>query len=263
MSTWSETLAGLSPTNVRDKSSASTPVAVLRDLSGCGVFDYIKVSSSAGFNYRLGCEAISPLANFSVSATFYNPDTEVGTGNVDLVYAFLRDHLSSLIVDELVGNTMQLPAASGILTGTVDPFTMIGNQYIEIGQGDGTGNGAGTVTLALPIYKALVECGRPVAVKMSSAVTYSTFDPDTCVPRLEVALSLSYTRYLKRKKDGADIGYVNSTDFDTNFLDSKVSPTAFFASISGSTKATISESAARAWETEGIAGQTFSVGDYS
>lgn len=265
MATWRESLQGLSPINDRDKSTAATPVAVLRDLSGCGLDDYIKVSTSASFNYRNGCEAISPLANFSVSATFYNPTVAVDVVNVFSLYTFLREHLSSLVVNELVGNTMQLPSPSGVMTeaSSVEPFTMVGNQYIEIGIAATDGTGAGTVTLSLPNYKVLSECGRPIAVKMSGAVTYTTFNPDTCAPRLEASVSLSYTRHLKKKRDGSDVGYVDSSDFETIFADTKVSPTAFFASLNGSTKATISESAARTWETAAVNGQTFTVGDYS
>lgn len=263
MSTWSETLSGLSPVNIRDKSSAATPVAVLRDLSGCGILDYIKASSAASFNYRIGCEAIAPLANFSISAIWYNPGATVNISVLNPLFEFIKDHLSSLQVNELVGNTMQLPAPSGMMTGTVEAFTMVGNQYIEIGKGDGTGNGAGTIALAIPSYKVLSECGRPIAAKISSAVTYTTFDPDSCAPRLAASVSLSYTRHLKKKKDGSDVGYVNSSDFDTNFLETKVSPTDFIANLEGLQKATISESAARTWETLEIAGRPFSVGDYS
>lgn len=265
MSTWSSNLAGLSPVNTRDKSQAATPSAVIRDLTGCGLNDYVKVSTSANFNYRNGCDPISPLANFSLSTTIYNPGSTISNAYLQAAYSFLKEHLSNVVVDELIGDTLLLPVNSGadaiFFSATPLPFELVGNSYVQ--KYNNPAGGGGTVTMAVPGYKRLEECGRPVGAKISSAVTVTTLDPDTCAPRLEVAMSLSYTRYLVNKKTGARIGYVESSDFDTTFGDTRVSPTDFLGAFVGLQKDTISEGAARIWQSNEVNGSTFTVGDYS
>lgn len=257
---------GLSPVNERDKSQAATPTAVIRDLSGCGLNDYVKVSTSGNFNYRFGCDPISPLANFSVNGTFRNAGAVINVSQALAAYTFLQEHLSSIPVTEEIGSTLLLPVPSGIFfpdfpLAVPQPWKLVGNSYVE--EYVSQGGGAALITLAMPLYKRISECGRPVGAKISSAVTVTSFDPDTCAPRLEVAMSLSYSRYLVNKKNGSRIGLVDSSDFNGTFGDTRVSPTDFFFSLDGLQKTTISESAARIWESRDVAGSTFTVGDYS
>lgn len=193
---------GLEWTDPIVSSRIGFPNASCIDLVGCGSPTHVKVSHSAGFNFRNACGPLYEGLGSSVSFIISNNN--------------LNDPIAADIITDLrtwLATTYSV--ASSVITDNASAPTAtsltLGNTLALQGSGflfDGIKTGGSRIFVSYPvIIENIDQCGIVRGYTLSSTYDRLDVDPLTCIPYAAVTASI------KMRVSNDPIAYTASTNF--------------------------------------------------
>lgn len=266
MATYSENLPGLGLFDDKFKSTVNAPTGSPRDLVGCGSLDYVEAGFAANYNYRVGCGKINPLAGYSFRTIFANPGSQIDATIPQAILLALQEYqfgaVTSAILD-LDGQGTDTTLINPYLSAPVNQSFGGAGNYVLKGSSWTKTTDVATTTFTVPRVELIRSCGKTVGFKLGSSMNVLQYDQAECIPVQIGSMSLSQTYYFFDKVTGAQLGYINSGDFDSNFGAALANPQALLTYMGGKQKASIAQTLAVAWQALGFANGLYAVGDFS
>lgn len=263
MATWANFYPGLGLYDEKFKSTVSAPLAVSKDLVGCGGNTHTTSGYAGNFNSRIGCGSIDNLFTFSQKNIVANT-TQVSGVTGDHVYgqarllAYLDTFDTSIQATALTPGGPNPLLAPNTALGFGTPAKLTGNNWVF------TSAAGDTRTYSVPRFMSVKGCeGVIIGYRVSQSFSENSFDPITCTPLLKYASSLSYTKILRNARTGVAnnffAGSLNSVF--TGLNDS--APVTANGALSGIDAITLPETAAVLWSALGLGGTQYTVGTFA